>query len=114
MGVTKSIASRARSKLLTRNSNISQLPSPWNRAMAGWSAGYRAALVRLQLTPGLISSLRGTAGSPPFISFSTSYREMDCIMRSCRANVSRERDSQVGANHVRQRIPGGKRANRRG
>jgi hypothetical protein len=34
---------------------------------------YRALLVRRQLTPGLISSLSGTAGLPPFISFSTSY-----------------------------------------
>ena len=37
--------------------------------------GYRAALVRRQLTPGLTSSLPGTAGLPPFISFSTSYAE---------------------------------------
>ena len=43
--------------------------------MAGGSNGYRAALVRRQLTPGLISSLPGTAGLPPFISFSTSYPE---------------------------------------
>ena len=41
--------------------------------MAG---GYRAALVRRQLTPGLISSLPGTAGLPPFISLSTSYPEL--------------------------------------
>src|SRR5712671_4829386 len=73
VAVTKSTASRARSKLLTLNSDISQLPSPRNRAMAGWSAGYRAALVKRQPTPGLISSLPGTAGLPPFISFSTSY-----------------------------------------
>src|SRR6267378_3469868 len=73
VAVTKSTASRARSKLLTLNSDISQLPSPRNRAMAGWSAGYQAARVRRQLTPGPISSLRRTAGSPPFISFSTSY-----------------------------------------
>src|SRR5258708_7559899 len=77
VAVTKSTASRARSKLLTLNSDISQLPSPRNRAMAGWSAGYRASLVRLLLTPGLISSLPRTAGLPPFISFSTSYRELD-------------------------------------
>ena len=44
--------------------------------MAGGSNGYRAALVRRQLTPGLISSLPGTAGLPPFISFSTSYPEL--------------------------------------
>src|SRR6266576_1954803 len=52
VAVTKSTASRARSKLLTLNSDISQLPSPRNRAMAGWSAGYQAARVRRQLTPG--------------------------------------------------------------
>src|SRR5882724_7231046 len=38
---------------------------------------YRAALVRRQLTPGRISSLPATAGLPPFISFSTSYPELD-------------------------------------
>src|SRR5437763_12646297 len=45
--------------------------------MAGGSNGYRAALVRRQLTPGLTSSFPGTAGLPPFISFSTSYPELD-------------------------------------
>ena len=40
------------------------------------SNGYRA-VVRRQLTPGLILSLSGTAGLPPFISFSTSYPELD-------------------------------------
>src|SRR6266478_4364226 len=77
VAVTKSTASRARSKLLTLNSDTSQLPSLRNRAMAGWSAGYRAARVRRQLTPGPISSLPGTAGLPPFISFSTSYPELN-------------------------------------
>src|SRR5438477_9232214 len=77
VAVTKSTASRARSKLLTLNSDISQLPSPRNRAMAGWSAGYQAARVRRQLTPGPISSSPGTAGLPPFISFSTSYPELN-------------------------------------
>ena len=33
--------------------------------------------MRRQFTPGLISSLLGTAGLPPFISFSTSYLELD-------------------------------------
>jgi hypothetical protein len=42
---------------------------PRNWAMVGGSNGYRAALVRRQLTPGLISSLPGTAGLPPFICF---------------------------------------------
>src|SRR5260370_9552744 len=77
VAVTKSTASRARSKLLTLNSDISQLPSPRNRAMAGWSAGYQAPRVRRQLTRGPISSLPGTAGLPPFISFSTSYPELN-------------------------------------
>src|SRR2546427_1571845 len=48
VAVTKSTASRARSKLLTLNSDISQLPSPRNRAMAGWSAGYQAAIARFR------------------------------------------------------------------
>ena len=45
--------------------------------MAGWSDGYRADLVRRRLTPELISSLPGTAGLPPFISFSISYPELE-------------------------------------
>src|SRR3989440_2817448 len=81
VAVTRSIASQARSRLLTRTFYISQLPSPRNRAMAGWSDGYRAFLVRRQLMPGLISSLSGTAGLPPFISFSTSYPELDPAVR---------------------------------
>ena len=40
-----------------------------------------AALVRRQLTPGLISSSPGMAGLPPFISFSTSYPELDDLRR---------------------------------
>ncbi len=44
--------------------------------MAVGSNGYRAALVSRQRTPGLISSLSGTAGLRPFISFSTSYPEL--------------------------------------
>src|SRR5690348_5658879 len=44
--------------------------------MAGGSNGYRATLVRRQLTLVLISSLPGTAGLQPFISFSTSYPEL--------------------------------------
>src|SRR5437870_9824834 len=65
VAVTKSTASRARSKLLTLNSDISQLPSPRNRAMAGWSAGYQAARVRRQHTLVLISSLPAYAGASP-------------------------------------------------
>ena len=44
--------------------------------MVGGFNGYRAALAPRQLTPGLISSLPGTAGLPQFISFSTSYSEL--------------------------------------
>ena len=71
----RSNASRAPSRLLTLTFAISQLPSPRNWAMVDGSDGYRAALVRRQLTPELISSLSGTAGLPPFISFSTSCHE---------------------------------------
>src|SRR5262249_11045972 len=49
--------------------------------MAGGSNGCRAALVRRQLTPGLISSLAGTAALQPFISFSTSYPELESAVR---------------------------------
>src|SRR5437870_2322560 len=75
VAATRSIASRTRSGLLTLTFDISQLPGPRNWAMAGDPTGYRAARVRRQLTPGLISSLPGTAGLPPCISFSTSYLE---------------------------------------
>src|SRR5712691_8784992 len=86
VAVTKSTASRARSKLLTLNSDISQLPSPRNRAMAGWSAGYQAARVRRQHTLVLISSLPGTAGLPPFIFFSTNYPDLDSAVLRHRDN----------------------------
>ena len=49
--------------------------------MADGSNGYRAALVSRQLTPGLISSLPETAGLLQFISFSTSYPELDSAVR---------------------------------
>ena len=65
----------------TLTCDISQLPGPRNWAIAGGSNGYRAAPVRRQLTPGLISSLPGTAGLPPFIFFSTSYPELDSAVR---------------------------------
>jgi hypothetical protein len=80
VAATRSIASRARSGQLTLTFGISQLPSPRNWAMAGGSSGYRVALVRHPLTPGLISSLPGTAGLPPFICFSTSYPELPLIL----------------------------------
>ena len=69
---------------------ISRLPRPRNWAMAVGSGGSRAVPVRRQLTPGLISSLPGTAGLPPYISFSTSYPELS-------------RDLDV-ATHVRWRM----------
>src|SRR5437016_6082650 len=49
---TRSIASQARSRLLTLTFAISQLPSPRNWAMAGESNGYRAALLRRPLYAG--------------------------------------------------------------
>ena len=45
--------------------------------MAGGSSGYQVALVRRQLTQGLISTLPETAGLSPLTSFSTSYPELD-------------------------------------
>ena len=72
---------------------------------AAGSNGYRAGLVRRQLTPELISSLPGTAGLPPFISFSTSYPELDCAMSCVAANLhshhptrrcSEPRDGAIG------------------
>ena len=51
------------------------IAEPEELGIAGGSNGYRAALVRRQLTPGLISSLPGRAGLPPFIFSSTSYRD---------------------------------------
>src|SRR5881397_3466226 len=49
--------------------------------MADGSNGYRADLVSRQRTPGLISSLPETAGLLQFISFSTSYPELDSAVR---------------------------------
>ena len=47
----------------------------------GGSNGYRAVLVKRQLSPALISSLPGMAGLPPFISFSTSYPELNSAVQ---------------------------------
>ncbi len=55
--------------------------------MAGGSNGYRAALVRRQLTPGLTSSLPGTAGLPPFISFSTSCPELQLVQSDLKVDL---------------------------
>ena len=49
-----------------------------NGGRVRWVSG---RLVRRQRTPGLISSLPGTAGLPPFISFSTSSPELDSAVR---------------------------------
>src|SRR6185503_10030367 len=78
---TRSIASQARSGLLILTFDISQLPSLRNWATAAGSSGYRAVLVRRQLTPGLTSLLPGTAGLPPFICSSTSYPELNSAVR---------------------------------
>ena len=58
--------------------------------MVGGSNGYRAALARRQLTPGQISSSPETAGLRLFISFSTSYAELDSA-RATSYNVDGER-----------------------
>ena len=60
--------------------------------MPGGSNGCRAALVGRQLTAGRISSLSGTAGLPPFISFSTSYPELPPVPRRCKGAQLRVRD----------------------
>src|SRR5205085_11687425 len=48
--------------------------------------GIGPPLVRRQLTPGLISSLPGTAGLPPFIFFSTNYPDLDSAVLRHRDN----------------------------
>ena len=64
--------------------------------MAGGSNGYRGALVRRQLTPGLVSSSPATGGLPQFIFFSTSYLERDSavphkeVANTCLCNMPRE------------------------
>ena len=68
------------STLLTRNLHDvfgENDPARRRAAINGGSNGYRAAPVSSQLTPGLISSLPGTAGLPPFIFFLTNYPELD-------------------------------------
>ena len=56
--------------------------------LGGASLRTRAALVRRQLMPGLISSLPEMGGLPPFISFSTSYPELDDLRR-CETGLRR-------------------------
>jgi hypothetical protein len=95
VAATRSIASRARSRLRTLTFDISRLPGPRNWAMAGGSNRSRAPLVRLQLTPGLISSLPRTAGLPLFISFSTSYGELDSLVRRPTRRIGKLRGEDV-------------------
>src|SRR4030081_727966 len=94
---TRSIASRGRSRALIPTFDISPLPRPRSWVMAGGSNGYRAALVRRQLTPGLISSLPGTGVLPPFISFSTSCHENIQTQSFCgRRQHRNDRDGGLG------------------
>jgi hypothetical protein len=95
MGATRSIASRARSKLLTLTFDISQLVSRRNWTIAAGSNGCRAALVRHQLTPGLISSLHWTARFPPFISFSTSYPKGGLRLRRAQSGARGSRGCRL-------------------
>jgi hypothetical protein len=100
---TRSIASRAPSRLLTLTFNISRLPNPRSWAMPVGSDGYRAVLVRRQLTPGLISLLPGRAGLPPFISFSISYPELDSAVRRAMRRISKV--AQPACNRCVQATP---------
>jgi predicted lactoylglutathione lyase len=68
--------------------------------MAGGFNGYRAALVRRLRTLVLISSLPGTAGLPPFISFSTSCAKLDTAPRRSLARGSATRESKNMIDHV--------------
>jgi hypothetical protein len=51
--------------------------------------------MRCQHSPGLISSLPGTAGLPPFISFSTSYLELYSAFLRHADNERLVRNSEV-------------------
>src|SRR6266480_7053833 len=92
VAATRSIAWQAQSRLLTLTFDISQLPCPRNWSMAGGSNGYLAPPLRRQLTQGQISSLRRTAGSPLFISFSTSYGELDSAVRRPMLRIGKRRE----------------------
>jgi hypothetical protein len=58
------------------NFNYRPFAKPEEMGMAGESNGYRAALVMRQPTPGLISSLPGTAGLPADYLF---FDKLPCI-----------------------------------
>src|SRR6202008_3328490 len=103
VAATRLIVSQALSGLPILTFDISQLQNPRNWAMAAGSNGYRAVLVRRQLTPELISSLPGTAGLPPFISFSTSYPELDCAARRAMRRISKV--AQPACNRCVQATP---------
>ena len=61
----------------------------WGWRPGTWVAGRPG---ERQLTPGLISSLRGTAGLPPCISFSTSYPELNsAVMKTLTRRINVER-----------------------
>ena len=65
---------------------------------------YRDALVSRQFTPGLISSLPTTAGLPPFISFSTSYPELDSAVLRHMDNEQFVGNSEVILGESRQKV----------
>ena len=105
MAAMRSIGSRARSRPLTLTFDISQLPSLRKWAMAAGSNGYRARRVTRQLTPGLISSLPETVGLLQFISFSTSYPELDHAVRlPCGVGLARRSRPALPSGYVRDVI----------
>src|SRR5438876_7740412 len=108
VAVTKSTASRARSKLLTVNSDISQLPSPRNRAMAGWSAGYQAARVRRQHTQRTSPPLR----SEEHTSELQSPVHLVCrlLLEKKKKKTNKQQDQGSGVNRRRRPDRGHRRA----
>jgi hypothetical protein len=83
---------------------FSQLPSPRRWAMADESDGYQVAPGRRRSTLGQISSLRGTAGSPRCISFSTSYPKLDVAdLHAARKDVRENRRLESTILFVRYR-----------
>ena len=76
--------------------SISRSPRLRNWAMLRGAGGCLAPLARRQGTPGPISSLRGTAGSPRSISSLTSFRDWTARRRhqSCRRNLTHRREME--------------------